>query len=142
LRDQTARWLRTRTRPAAAHRPPVPQAQALGAWGHLAGAAYKEIVIEDAAQSIQGGAHGRLAQTDALACTCRMPLGHQGIEDQQQVQIDRRQIHAINYNHTNIRFCKSPAPDLNLTAAIFHEDHSNTENTLRVENGETPSSAS
>jgi hypothetical protein len=81
--------------------------QCQGGGRHLAATPDEHIVGKNAAQSIQGRAHRRLAQPDALARPRGVALRHQSIEHQQQIQIDGSQIHAVNYWHINIRFPNS-----------------------------------
>jgi len=47
------------------------------------------------AEARQGVAYGRLAEADAWRSLCDAPLRHQRMEHNQQIQIDRLNIHGM-----------------------------------------------
>ncbi|MEO3388946.1 hypothetical protein [Mesorhizobium sp. CAU 1741] len=71
---------------------------------HRVALADKELIAHQVPQPVKGGADGGLAQTYAFAGAGDAPLLHQGVEDAQQIEIERGDIHQINRLHTIIRF--------------------------------------
>ncbi|MNQ74624.1 hypothetical protein D3C85_893880 [compost metagenome] len=68
-------------------------------------AAHQQGVVEQAAQLRQGMTDGRLTAVQAQCRARHMPLGEQGMQGQQQVQVDTAQIiHMTNNPCTNLEF--------------------------------------
>ncbi len=59
---------------------------------HSGGGADQQFVSEHPAQAVEGIAHRRLTEADPFGRPCDMPLGEQGVQRHQQVQVHRPQI--------------------------------------------------
>ncbi|MNJ20982.1 hypothetical protein D3C77_153250 [compost metagenome] len=63
---------------------------------HAAPGTHEQRVVEQVAQARQGGADGRLAEEQFLCRTGHATLVHQGLEDDQQVQVDATQVVTVH----------------------------------------------
>jgi len=60
------------------------------------GAAHEQLVPQQRSQARQRRAHRRLRPADARPGPGDAPLGHKGVEGDEQVQVDAVQIHAVD----------------------------------------------
>ncbi|MNE93019.1 hypothetical protein D3C80_1908120 [compost metagenome] len=68
-----------------------------GGKGHAATLAYQQRVVEVFAQLRQGVADRRLTAVQAQGCTGHVPFAEQGVQGEQQVEVNLAQfIHRVN----------------------------------------------
>ena len=71
---------------------------------HVVAAPNEELIIEGVAQAYQGRAYGRLAEPDTRPGPGDAALAHQGIEDANEVEVERIDVHG--------RICPVDRPDI------------------------------
>jgi hypothetical protein len=63
---------------------------------HTALGADEELVTKPFAQTREVVTHGRLADAETLGRTCDMPLGHQRVEGDQEIQVQRAKMSMVD----------------------------------------------
>src|SRR5229473_719536 len=74
---------------------PDRQGKLLGPWrrNHALGAANEQVVLQHATQPSQGMTHRWLAETDEVAGACYASFLHDGVENDEQVQVNCTQFY-------------------------------------------------
>ena len=72
---------------------------------HALARSHQQFVVEQHAQPCQGVAHGRLADVDAFGGTRHVALGQQGVERDQQVEVDAVEVAVLDIDvvHESLR---------------------------------------
>src|SRR5690606_24249914 len=70
--------------------------QRAGGWLHAAAGTDEQRVVEQRAQSCQGGTDRRLAEKQLLGCAGHAALVHQRFEDDQQIEVNTAKVVAIH----------------------------------------------
>ena len=73
---------------------------------HAAGLADQQRIFQHLAQLRERVAHRRLRQAEARAGAADAALGEEGVEDGEQVQVQRRYIHVVNIRHHKYPFAE------------------------------------
>ena len=71
---------------------------------HCIALAHEKLISHEMPQSVQGCTDCRLTKADALTGTCNAALLHEGIEYAQQIEIQRSDIHVVDWPDTIIGF--------------------------------------